>query len=176
MAPIIILVRNDHPCLGVGCYTAFGTLSGRFRPLRGSPPWISRRRKGFDKPSPTAPRCESHHALGTSALASVSFTSPWATLGRRHVGRPSALSRPQGRIAAPARAVTAGPVGRPRLCGLGHWGWLSAHDANGKRKSFILFWNQFKTDSIFQNSYQIQFLSKNYEINYVILLNSRSLQ
>jgi hypothetical protein len=95
----------------------FGTLHGRFRPLPLGPCMAG---SGIGKPSLTAPHRESLRTLGTSASASVSFASPWAMLGRHHVGRPNAPSRPQGRIAVPACAVMAGPAGRSRLCGMGH--------------------------------------------------------
>jgi hypothetical protein len=46
----------------------------------------------------------------------------------------------------------------------------------GNLKSLFHFPGYFKSDSNFQNSYQIHFLSKNYETSSIILLNSRSIQ
>jgi hypothetical protein len=46
----------------------------------------------------------------------------------------------------------------------------------GNLKSLFHFPGYFKSDSNFQNSYQIHFLSKNYETRCIILLNSRSIQ
>jgi hypothetical protein len=46
----------------------------------------------------------------------------------------------------------------------------------GNLKFIFHFLGYFKSDSNFQNSYQIHFLSKNYETSSIILLNLRSIQ
>jgi hypothetical protein len=109
-------------------------------------------------------RVPNYAASPSRMLGSVVGTRPWAS---------HAALGPQG----PSRPVTV------RQGQVGHFGRkLGRASRNlpragfGNLKFIFHFLGYFKSDSNFQNSYQIHFLSKNYETSSIILLNLRSIQ
>jgi hypothetical protein len=109
-----ILVRTDHPCLGVGCHTA--NLSSPLRPSVATPTQTA---------SPSS-ACPATTATSTAASSSPSTppssTAPWST----HAGDAESGERTR-------RSACGGDAARHRLV-LGGEGWRAADGGDAARR------------------------------------------